>query len=216
MIGLDGKVITSNKFKTGSKVSHNGDVYTVKSVVRVNAVDELYEMEEKNGIRFWGKFIEPYIPTVNFIQEAPKKYNAGKPMMSLVRPEFTTAIAEVLTYGFEKYDEKRGDIQNYLKGDGFHYSEIYDSLQRHLNEWFQGVDLDPETKRSHLAHAGANLMFLLTYSLTEKGVDDRIVLEGVDIETETAEENSTKRSEGRYDTETKESDRSSKNRDSET
>jgi hypothetical protein len=208
-IGPDGKVIKRRKLEIGEKVrfkGHYDKVLTIGYIVKVTEHDTLYEMEEDGGIRFWGNHLEPYIPTVNFIQEAPKKYNAGKPMMSLVRPEFTTAIAEVLTYGFEKYDEKRGDIQNYLKGDGFHYSEIY----------FQGVDLDPETSKSHLAHAGANLMFLLTYSLTEKGTDDRIVLEGVDIETETAEENSTKRSEGRYDTETKESDRSSENRDSET
>jgi hypothetical protein len=125
----------------------------------------------------------------------PKKYNNGKPMMSLVRPEFTTAIAEVLTYGFEKYDEKRGDIQNYLKGDGFHYSEIYDSLQRHLNQWYSGIDKDDETNKSHLAHAGANLMFLLTYELTQKGIDDRVVLEKSEEESET-KKTASKGSEG--------------------
>lgn len=212
-----------NNFKVGDKV-----LFTSKEeTVPVGSIGTVVELLDKYSVEVdfpehpasKCKFKDTWtcdIFGLDLIEEAPKKYNAGKPMMSLVRPEFTTAIAEVLTYGFEKYDEKRGDIQNYLKGDGFHYSEIYDSLQRHLNEWFQGVDLDPETSKSHLAHAGANLMFLLTYSLTEKGTDDRIVLEGVDIETETAEENSTKRSEGRYDTETKESDRSSENRDSET
>jgi hypothetical protein len=214
-----------NKFKVGDKVLSTSKEETVPA----GSIGIVVELLDKYSVEVSFpehpaskcKFKDTWSCDVfglDLIEEdkVPKKYNAGKPMMSLVRPEFTTAIAEVLTYGFEKYDEKRGDIQNYLKGDGFHYSEIYDSLQRHLNEWFQGVDLDSETKRSHLAHAGANLMFLLTYSLTEKGTDDRIVLEGVDIETETAEENSTKRSEGRYDTETKESDRSSENRDSET
>lgn len=110
----------------------------------------------------------------------PKKYNQGKPMMSLVRPEFIKGVAEGLTYGYVKYEEKRGDIQNYLKGDGFHYSTIYDSLQRHLNEWFSGTDIDEESKLHHLKLAGANLMFLLTYCLTENGVDDRIVLDDVE------------------------------------
>lgn len=200
------------RFKPGDKVVTNGKipyVYTIRTV-NEKSTGTFYVMKEKKGITFEESYLAP-TKTIDY--EKPKKYNNGKPMMSLVRPEFINAVAEVLTYGFEKYDEKRGDIQNYLKGDGFHYSEIYDSLQRHLNEWFQGVSKDPETGKNHLAHAAANIMFLLTYELTEKGVDDRIVLEGVAIETETTEKNSKKRSEGRHDTKTKESDRSSEGSD---
>jgi len=106
----------------------------------------------------------------------PKKYNDNKPMMSLIRPEFQLALAEALTYGYTKYDEKRGDLQNYLKGDGFHYSTIIDSLERHLNAFKSGVDKDEESGLDHLALAAANLMFLHTYSKSKKGIDDRIVL----------------------------------------
>lgn len=107
----------------------------------------------------------------------PLKYNSGKPIMSLVRPEFTLALADCLTYGAEKYNEERGDTPNYLKSEGFNYSTIYDSLQRHLSSFWSGEDIDPESQKNHLILAAANLMFLYTYSISkEKGKDDRIVI----------------------------------------
>lgn len=114
---------------------------------------------------------------------SPKKYNQGKPMMSLIRPEFQKGLAKALTYGYTKYEEKRGDVQNYLKGDGFHYSTIYDSLHRHLAEWWQGNDIDEESGIHHLHMAAANLMFLSVYEGCGKGIDDRVVL-GLEEEDE--------------------------------
>lgn len=107
----------------------------------------------------------------------PKKYNDGKPMMSLVRPEFKKGLAEGLTYGYTKYDEKRGEVQNYLKDEGFYYSTIFDSLQRHLDAWWSGEDIDPESGVHHLNLAAANLMFLHTYEHSDKGKDDRVKLD---------------------------------------
>jgi len=106
----------------------------------------------------------------------PTKHNKNKPMMSLVRPEFTRGIAEALTYGYTKYDEQRGDIQNYLKGDGFYYSTILDSLERHIGAFKSGVDIDEESGIHHLLMAATNLMFLHTYEVSDKGKDDRVVL----------------------------------------
>lgn len=103
----------------------------------------------------------------------PAKYNEGKPMMSLVRPEFIEGIAEVLTYGAVKYDENRGSEPNYMQGEGFHYSTIYDSLQRHLNAFWKGESIDPESGKNHLLHAASNLMFLYMYEISNKGKDDR-------------------------------------------
>ena len=108
--------------------------------------------------------------------ESPKKYNENKPMMSLIRPEFQLGLAEALTYGYNKYSEKKGDIQNYLKSDGFHYSTIIDSLERHINAFKMGEDIDPESGIHHLSLAASNLMFLHTYEHSNKGIDDRIVL----------------------------------------
>ena len=111
---------------------------------------------------------------------SPKKYNKGKPMMSLIRPEFQQGLATALTYGYTKYGERRGEIQNYLKGEGFHYSTIYDSLNRHLSEWWKGNNIDEESGIHHLYMAAANLMFLATYEISDKGIDDRVILEEKD------------------------------------
>ena len=108
--------------------------------------------------------------------QTPVKFDSGKPRMDLIRPEFTLALGQALGYGAEKYNEKLGEIPNYLKGDGFHYSKIIGSLERHIAEWKMGIDIDDESKLNHLALAAANLQFLLTYQLTEKGIDDRVVL----------------------------------------
>ena len=120
--------------------------------------------------------IKDRIPDTVKMYEKPVKHNTDKPMMSLIRPEFSLAIAEALTYGYTKYDEKRGDIQNYLKSDGFHYSTIYDSLQRHLNAFWSGENDDLESGLSHLALAASNLMFLHAYITGEKGQDDRVLV----------------------------------------
>jgi hypothetical protein len=116
----------------------------------------------------------------NYVHNEPKKYNSGKPIMSLVRPEFTLALADALTYGATKYDEKRGDTPNYLKGDGFHYSTIIDSLERHLNAFKSGINVDEESGKHHLALCAANLMFLHTYEVSNKGIDDRIKIKELD------------------------------------
>ena len=115
-----------------------------------------------------------------FIAEnLPKKYDSDKPRMDLIRPEFTLALGEALAYGAKKYEEPRGETPNYLKGNGFNYSTIIASLERHIAAFKMGQDIDEESSLSHLAHAAVNLMFLHTYSLCEKGVDDRVILDKV-------------------------------------
>jgi hypothetical protein len=139
-------------------------------------------------------------------KEAPKKHDSGKPRMDLVRPEFTLALADALAYGASKYEEQRGDIPNYLKGEGFHYSKIIASLERHIAAFKSGIDTDEESGRSHLALAAANLMFLSTYSLCDKGIDDRIRL-GDLSNSESEKRFDSERSERRASSEATEQDK---------
>jgi hypothetical protein len=106
----------------------------------------------------------------------PQKFDTGKPRMDLIRPEFTLGLGEALAYGADKYSEKRGETPNYLLGDGFNYSKIIGSLERHIAAWKMGENVDPESQLHHLKLASANLMFLLTYEESDKGIDDRVVL----------------------------------------
>lgn len=123
-----------------------------------------------------GTFVEPSEePTKG--NTRPVKYDAEKPRMDLIRPEFTLALGEVLGYGSVKYDEKRGELPNYLKGGGFEYSKIIGSLERHIAQWKMGENFDEESGKHHLALAAANLMFLYTYEISDKGIDDRVKLE---------------------------------------
>ena len=182
------------KFKIGERVRINTNLYdderyTYNNVIVENGMivtiaglhgNDYYIKGDSKGdtMMFFGE--HNFQSVEDFSEEtvnAPKKYNDNKPIMSLIRPEFQLALAEALTYGASKYEEKRGDVPNYLKGNGFNYSTIYDSLQRHLLAWQSGNSLDEESGLNHLIHAASNIMFLYAYETTNKGVDDRVVNE---------------------------------------
>jgi len=91
----------------------------------------------------------------------------GKIRMSLNPIEALRAIAEVLTEGATRYKP-----WNWLT-DPAPYSVYLDALYRHLDAWAVRDDDDARTGFSHLAHAGANLMILLTLSIRGLGEDDR-------------------------------------------
>lgn len=94
------------------------------------------------------------------------KHDQDKVRMDLVPWDVVFEIAKILTFGARKYADR-----NWEKG--FHWSRVYGALQRHLIMWFQGQDKDTETGRSHLAHAGCCLFFLLAFVLRGVGTDDR-------------------------------------------
>lgn len=93
------------------------------------------------------------------------KYDAGKPRMDLVPWDSVRAMAEVMTFGAAKYEDR-----NYY---GLAQSRLYAAVQRHLTAWFLGEDADPETSLSHLAHAMAGVAMLLEKDINKQGEDDR-------------------------------------------
>lgn len=84
--------------------------------------------------------------------------NQGKRRLSLLPMDVLEPIVEVLEFGAQKYA-----AWNFAEGDGLSWTEVSESLQRHLNAWNQGEDLDPESGKPHLGHIGCNLFFLLYY-----------------------------------------------------
>ena len=97
------------------------------------------------------------------------KNDSGKLRFELLPPEAIEQIVHVLTKGAEKYVQR-----NWEKG--ISYGRVYGALQRHLNEFWKGNNLDPEWDIHHLAHAGCCLLFLLTYEARGmKEWDDRPV-----------------------------------------
>lgn len=97
-----------------------------------------------------------------------KKYDDEKIRMDLIPPIPEKLIAEVLTYGAKKYGDR-----NWEKG--LNYSRIYAATRRHLNAWWSGEDNDLEDGLNHLAHAAANILFLLEFVAKGTGKDDRLL-----------------------------------------
>lgn len=56
---------------------------------------------------------------------------------------------------------------------GFKWSRLFGSTLRHLFAWYRGETIDPESGLNHLSHAACNIIFLLEFSHTGAGEDDR-------------------------------------------
>lgn len=61
---------------------------------------------------------------------------------------------------------------------GVRASIYYDAARRHLDAWFEGEDIDPDSGLPHLAHALACLGILVDAEAAEKLNDDRMVAGG--------------------------------------
>lgn len=94
---------------------------------------------------------------------AGTKHNIGKPMMDTIPPGTLFEVAEIFTLGAEKYNK-------YNWAEGIPYSDLYAALQRHLNKFWLGRDIDPEWNKRHLAHAMCELIMLMN---TPEEYDDR-------------------------------------------
>ena len=123
--------------------------------------------EAINGYyKSYGDFIWGGNPTTN-IREGAIKHDKDKVKMELLPPYSLEKIAKVFTFGANKYED-----WNYLKGDGLKLSRVYGACLRHLNSWYKAEELDPETRESHLAHAGCCIMMLMEL-VNAKNNDDR-------------------------------------------
>jgi len=82
------------------------------------------------------------------------KFDQGKLRHDLVLPEFEDALAEVLTFGAQKYAAHSWKNVPDLE------VRYYSALRRHMNAWRAGEWLDEESGLPHLAHAACNIYFL--------------------------------------------------------
>lgn len=95
------------------------------------------------------------------------KHDGDKIRYDLLPPEFLHGVADILTFGAKKYEARNWER-------GIAYSRVFGALMRHLWAWWAGKDLDDETGKSHLWHAGCCLAFLITYEARGMGgYDDR-------------------------------------------
>lgn len=99
------------------------------------------------------------------------KFDKDKPPLALIPPEALYEIAEVFEFGAKKYG-----VNNWRR-DGYctEFARTYSSIQRHLNAWWSGEDIDPDSGKSHLAHATTQMMILMIHQMEHPEMDDRYV-----------------------------------------
>lgn len=89
------------------------------------------------------------------------KLDADKTRYDLVDLDFIEQFADVLTFGAKKYGpnswKKVEDGKN----------RYFSALIRHIIAFRKGEKNDPETGKSHLAHAVCNLMFMFGFDKME-------------------------------------------------
>lgn len=103
----------------------------------------------------------------------------GKSIVHTIDPDFILGIGRISEFGARKYHRR-----NFLMAPGMEWSQVYESLLRHLFAWWGGEELDigpngefgptddPETNMKwsgmpHLLHVAWNVMALYTYSHNE-------------------------------------------------
>ena len=91
------------------------------------------------------------------------KQDHGKPMVSLIDPEWLLEVASVLTYGMNKYSK---DNWKHVEDAKARYLS---AAYRHLLLYHDGVENDMESGLSHLAHASCCLMFLHYLCIEDDG-----------------------------------------------
>jgi len=94
------------------------------------------------------------------------RFNTGKARWSLVSWKALLPMVQVLEFGATKYDD-----WNWAKG--LPYTQICESLLRHVHAFIEGEEDDQESKLSHVGHILCNAMFLSYMTLFKPELDDR-------------------------------------------
>ena len=82
------------------------------------------------------------------------KDTKGKPKLSYIPYEAMVRIAEVRQFGVDKY----GDDTCWRQVD---QRDFLDAALRHIYKHLDGVDVDPESGLTHVAHAATSLILAL-------------------------------------------------------
>lgn len=99
-------------------------------------------------------------------QKDAGRFDEGKVRHDLVPAWAIEKLAEVYTYGAQKYDDN-----NWWKG--MKWSKVMGPLERHYNKWKRGRIQDDESNCYHLAMVAWNAIALMCYQKNKLGTDDR-------------------------------------------
>jgi hypothetical protein len=103
-------------------------------------------------------------------EEEGRKFDQDKPRWELLPLQEIEEIVEVLTSGAKKYDD---DNWKHVMPRSRYIGALY----RHLKSWRTGEKKDPQTGKSHLAHAGCDLLFLMWFDNNDNEEKNFLVTE---------------------------------------
>ena len=95
-----------------------------------------------------------------------KKFDGGKPDISIIPPEYTDAVAQAFMDGEKKYGR-------YNYRGGMEWSRLLSAALRHINAFNKGEDVASDSGVHHLGHAGACLAMLMDYYINNLGTENR-------------------------------------------
>ena len=95
------------------------------------------------------------------LTKTAKKFDKGKPDLSLIDASLVEAAARALSFGAEKYGR-----DNYK--EGLDLNRVFAALLRHTFARMNGEVLDPESGLDHLDHMAANIQFLTYFTKHDK------------------------------------------------
>ena len=126
-------------------------------------VTKVYGSKDKKKSYGSNKLVEeaPYHPGYEdaSFTNSGQKFDGGKLEYGLVPPLALKSLAEVLTFGAQKYER-----DNWQKVPDSK-RRYFDALQRHVWAWKEGEKFDTESGLHHLAHAMCCLMFLYEHDV---------------------------------------------------
>ena len=123
------------------------------------ATKKTYAEEAPYNPGYEGVSVKDLIKNSQNATTGGRKFDGGKLQYGLLPPLALKATVEVLTIGAEKYEP---DNWKHVPDSKRRY---FDAMQRHLWEWKEGDQNDPETGKNHLAHAMCCLMFLYEHDV---------------------------------------------------
>lgn len=91
----------------------------------------------------------------------------GKAPLSTVSAAVLMEVGVAMLEGARKYGRHN------WRAAGIRYSVYYDAAMRHLMDWWEGEDLDPDSKLSHVTKAITTLIVLRDAMIQEMVTDDR-------------------------------------------
>jgi hypothetical protein len=98
--------------------------------------------------------------------EEGRKNDQGKLRFDLIPVEAEVALAEVLTFGADKYgDTNWKNVPNAMQ-------RYEAAMKRHIAAYKLGEMKDPETGCSHLAHAQACITFMVALERQNENSED--------------------------------------------